>query len=351
LCADRFWRGALRRLLMREARLALRGQRRQLAVARLDDQRRAPVFDLDVVLGLPDRVVVVDVALRLTAQAVVARLKERGGFLGREVLLARELGGPLERRVGVVGPGTAEVGLSVGRSGGYPRLLRGRARRARRLRERRKSDARRQRYGDPEVSGLGGHGDLLVLCKNATATRRARQSARAARVFRTDPARPALECRRCARTPEQAIRSRTRARGLFRAYVGRRVCRFLGRREPSAARGRRRREARLGGDSNGPRRGILPRARAALPATTRCGRRAAGGARRVFRRYTHAHRGGARPRERLAGARAAARRRQGLRRNGVLAARGDPASRRDRRLRADRDARAARGGNRRPLRR
>src|SRR6185503_20367666 len=79
LCADRFWRGALRRLLMREARLALRGQRRQLAVARLDDQRRAPVFDLAVILGLPDRVVVVDVALRLTAQAVVARLEERGG--------------------------------------------------------------------------------------------------------------------------------------------------------------------------------------------------------------------------------------------------------------------------------
>ena len=82
---------ALGRLLLREARLALRGQRRELAVARLEDQRRAPVRDLGVVLRLPDRVVVVDVVFDWPFRPILALLEERGGFLRREELLASEL--------------------------------------------------------------------------------------------------------------------------------------------------------------------------------------------------------------------------------------------------------------------
>ena len=58
-----------------------------------------------------------DVVRGLCVQPVDARLHERGSFFLGIELLATELGGSLERRIGVVGPVTLEVGLPRGRCG------------------------------------------------------------------------------------------------------------------------------------------------------------------------------------------------------------------------------------------
>ena len=93
-----------------------RRQRRKPPVARIHDERRSKRRLLAVVLTLPDRIVVVDVVLRLREELVHPLLGVGGRLFGGEDCLLAELGRTLERRDRIVGPEALEIGVTVNRS-------------------------------------------------------------------------------------------------------------------------------------------------------------------------------------------------------------------------------------------
>src|SRR5213078_3481841 len=102
------------RLRRRRTEARVFGERGNLAVGRIDHERRAQAVDaLDVVLALPERVVVVDVVGGLRPESLVARFHERRGFFGREELLVRELRGTLERGVRRVRPVAGQIRRAI----------------------------------------------------------------------------------------------------------------------------------------------------------------------------------------------------------------------------------------------
>ena len=110
----------------RHAPAAFLGHRRNLAVGRIHDERRAQVRRLCRLAAIETELaeVVVDVfhrarlGLRLFARG--GGLADRGGLFGRVELL-RDAVRPLERHVGGVGPEALQIGLAVGRARLHPR--------------------------------------------------------------------------------------------------------------------------------------------------------------------------------------------------------------------------------------
>src|SRR2546428_8140992 len=96
----------------RRALCRLRRQRRDSSVARIDNERRSPVRLLDVVLALPDRVVVMDVVFGLRQVLVSTLLQIRSRFLFSEELSSGQLRRTFQRREGVVGPISLQIWLT-----------------------------------------------------------------------------------------------------------------------------------------------------------------------------------------------------------------------------------------------
>src|SRR6185369_3481847 len=87
---------------------------------RVVDDGRPHVRLLHVVLGLPQRVVIVDVGARLAVQPVDAALEEGFGLGGREEFLPLRLVRTLEGDVAVVGPVALQVWMAVAGAGRVP---------------------------------------------------------------------------------------------------------------------------------------------------------------------------------------------------------------------------------------
>ena len=80
---------------------------------RIRHERRTKPDVLRIVLSLPDRIVVMDVVLRLGEELIVPLLRVGGRLLSREELFVAELGRTLERRDRVVGPEALQIRATV----------------------------------------------------------------------------------------------------------------------------------------------------------------------------------------------------------------------------------------------